>query len=234
MRVAVATLSHETNTFTTDQTTLADFETATGDRLLADFTAARSLPGIVERLREAGVDIQPTVGAATIPSGTVGAEAFEWMGTELVDRLDADLDGVCLDLHGSMFVVDEPDPEGAVLRDVRDVVGPDVPVVAALDMHATITDRMVRHLDGVAGYRTAPHTDVVETGQSKTQRDRIQNIKGIISDIEDEYDEGAPADVVIERAEEVGIDESKAEHEIDKLKQKGEVYEPRTDHIRTT
>src|SRR6056297_432180 len=64
--------------------------------------------------------------------------------------------------------------------------------------------------------------DVVETGQSKTQRDRIQNIKGIISDIENEYDEGAPADVVIERAEEVGIDESKAEHEIDKLKQKGE------------
>jgi replicative DNA helicase Mcm len=76
--------------------------------------------------------------------------------------------------------------------------------------------------------------DVVETGQSKTQRDRIQNIRGIISDIEDEYDEGAPIDVVVERAEEVGIEESKAEHEIEKLKQKGEVYEPRTDHLRTT
>jgi DNA replicative helicase MCM subunit Mcm2 (Cdc46/Mcm family) len=76
--------------------------------------------------------------------------------------------------------------------------------------------------------------DVVETGQSKTQRDRIQNIRGIIADIEDEYDEGAPVDVVVDRAEEVGIDETKAEHEIEKLKQKGEVYEPRTDHLRTT
>jgi replicative DNA helicase Mcm len=76
--------------------------------------------------------------------------------------------------------------------------------------------------------------DVVETGTSKSQRDRIQNLKGIISDIEDEYDEGAPVDVVVERAEEVGIEESKAEHEIEKLKQKGEVYEPRTDHLRTT
>ncbi|WP_284006556.1 AAA family ATPase [Haloarcula pelagica] len=76
--------------------------------------------------------------------------------------------------------------------------------------------------------------DVVETGTSKSQRDRIQNIRGIIADIEDEYDEGAPVDVVVERAEEVGIDESKAEHEIEKLKQKGEVYEPRTDHLRTT
>ncbi|SFR86924.1 replicative DNA helicase Mcm [Halomicrobium zhouii] len=76
--------------------------------------------------------------------------------------------------------------------------------------------------------------DVVETGTSKTQRDRIQNIKGIINDIESEYDEGAPIDVVVERAEEVGVDQSKAEHEIEQLKQKGEVYEPRTDHLRTT
>ncbi|WP_449404939.1 LAGLIDADG family homing endonuclease [Halorhabdus tiamatea] len=76
--------------------------------------------------------------------------------------------------------------------------------------------------------------DVVETGTSKSQRDRIKNIRGIIADIEEEYDEGAPVDVVIERAEEVGMDASKAEHEIEKLKQQGEVYEPRTDHLRTT
>ncbi|WEL18562.1 Putative ATPase involved in replication control,Cdc46/Mcm family [Halorhabdus sp. SVX81] len=76
--------------------------------------------------------------------------------------------------------------------------------------------------------------DVVETGTSKSQRDRIKNIRGIIADIEEEYDEGAPVDVVIERAEEVGMEASKAEHEIEKLKQQGEVYEPRTDHLRTT
>ena len=76
--------------------------------------------------------------------------------------------------------------------------------------------------------------DVVETGTSKSQRDRIQNLRGIIADIEDEYDKGAPADVVIERAEEVGIESSKAEHEIEKLKQKGEVYEPEHGHLRTT
>ncbi|USZ66993.1 helix-turn-helix domain-containing protein [Halorussus salilacus] len=76
--------------------------------------------------------------------------------------------------------------------------------------------------------------DVVETGTSKTQRDRIKNIKQLIADIEDEYDEGAPIDVVLDRAEDIGMDHSKAEHEIDKLKQKGEVYEPSTDHLRTT
>ena len=76
--------------------------------------------------------------------------------------------------------------------------------------------------------------DVVETGTSKSQRDRIKNIKSLISQIEEEYDEGAPVDVVIERAEEEGMEASKAEHEIDKLKQQGEVYEPQNNHLRTT
>ncbi|WP_267641120.1 hypothetical protein [Haloarchaeobius amylolyticus] len=76
--------------------------------------------------------------------------------------------------------------------------------------------------------------DVIETGTSKSQRDRIKNLKQLISDIEEDYDEGAPVDVVLERADEIGMDRSKAEHEIEKLKQKGEVYEPRTDHLRTT
>ncbi|SEN67780.1 replicative DNA helicase Mcm [Halorientalis persicus] len=76
--------------------------------------------------------------------------------------------------------------------------------------------------------------DVIETGTSKSQRDRIKNLKTLIGDIEDEYDEGAPVERVLERAEEAGMERSKAEHEIDKLKQQGEVYEPRNDHLRTT
>ncbi|AUG49569.1 hypothetical protein BVU17_18525 (plasmid) [Haloarcula taiwanensis] len=74
--------------------------------------------------------------------------------------------------------------------------------------------------------------DVV--GGGGPQRERIQNIKGIIADLEDEFDGGAPVQQVIRHARRVGMDKPKAEHEIDKLKQKGEVYEPRTDHLRTT
>ncbi|WP_225333583.1 M81 family metallopeptidase [Halomicrobium urmianum] len=165
MRVATATVSHETNTFSNTATTLDDFEIATGEELLSSFDGARSLAGIVETLRTEGVEVVPTVGAATIPSGTITADAFDRIQTELIGRLDSDVDGVCLDLHGSMYVDGEPDPEGQLLASVREIVGPDVPVVAALDMHATITRRMVDALDGVAGYRTAPHTDVVETGE---------------------------------------------------------------------
>ncbi|WP_449271677.1 hypothetical protein [Halodesulfurarchaeum formicicum] len=76
--------------------------------------------------------------------------------------------------------------------------------------------------------------DVIETGQSKSQRDRIRTIRELIADIEADFDEGAPIDEVLARAEEVDMDRSKAEHEIEKLKQKGEVYEPTNEHLRTT
>jgi replicative DNA helicase Mcm len=76
--------------------------------------------------------------------------------------------------------------------------------------------------------------DVVETGTSKTQRDRIKNIRSIIGEIETEYEEGAPVEEVLKHAEDVGMERSKAEHEIEKLKQRGEVYEPNMDHLRTT
>jgi replicative DNA helicase Mcm len=76
--------------------------------------------------------------------------------------------------------------------------------------------------------------DVVETGTSKSQRDRVKNILDLVGEIEEEYDEGAPVDVVVERAEEQEIESSKAEHEIEQLKQKGEVYTPTKGHLRTT
>jgi len=76
--------------------------------------------------------------------------------------------------------------------------------------------------------------DVVETGQSKSQRDRIKNLKQLIADIEEEYEDGAPVEEVLERAEEINLDPSKAEEEIEKLRRKGEVYEPRANHLRTT
>ena len=76
--------------------------------------------------------------------------------------------------------------------------------------------------------------DIVETGTSKTQRDRIRTLKQLISEIEEEYDEGAPVDEVLDRLDEIGMERSTAEQEIENLKKKGEVYEPSLDHLRTT
>lgn len=69
----------------------------------------------------------------------------------------------------------------------------------------------------------------------KSQRDRIRSLEGLISELEADYDDGAPLSEVVSRAnDELGMSEKSVEHEIDKLSQKGKVYEPVTDHLRTT
>jgi len=76
--------------------------------------------------------------------------------------------------------------------------------------------------------------DMVEANTSKSQRDRIKGLKGLVAELEDEYDDGAPIDILEERAQDRGMNVGKIEHEVDKLKTKGEVYEPSDGYLRAT
>jgi replicative DNA helicase Mcm len=77
--------------------------------------------------------------------------------------------------------------------------------------------------------------DVIETGTSKTERDRIKNIKELIKEIASEQDEaGAPMEEILNRADEVDMDVSKAEREIEKLRREGEVYNPKDGGLKLT
>jgi DNA replicative helicase MCM subunit Mcm2 (Cdc46/Mcm family) len=77
--------------------------------------------------------------------------------------------------------------------------------------------------------------DIVETGTSKAQRDRTEDIKNLIKELEDEHEEGAPvSEAVSQVSKKFGLEKSKAEKEIENLRRKGEVYEPRADYLRTS
>jgi replicative DNA helicase Mcm len=70
---------------------------------------------------------------------------------------------------------------------------------------------------------------------AELSREEIESIKHLIAEMEEDYEEGAPVGEVLEAGTEMfDLSENRFEHEIDKLKQKGEVYEPSTDHLRTT
>lgn len=69
---------------------------------------------------------------------------------------------------------------------------------------------------------------------NREHRERIKNLKQLIADIEDDFEKGAPVHKVIGRASDIDLSESEIEDEIEELRQKGEVYEPRSDHLRTT
>jgi microcystin degradation protein MlrC len=75
------------------------------------------------------------------------------------------VDGVYFCAHGAAITTEEDDPEGVMFERIRDIVGPDVPIVATFDLHANVSDRMVDTIDAFIGYRTNPHLDMRERGE---------------------------------------------------------------------
>jgi microcystin degradation protein MlrC len=75
------------------------------------------------------------------------------------------IDAVLLALHGALVAECEPDVEGHLLQRVREYVGMKIPIVATLDLHANVTERMVKHADVLTLFHTAPHIDVMSTGK---------------------------------------------------------------------
>ena len=67
--------------------------------------------------------------------------------------------------------------------------------------------------------------DMIESGVSGSQRNRLQTIKKIISDLGGE-NEAVETQEIIEMAEEADISEEKAEEIINKMKSEGELFEP--------
>src|SRR5207248_450135 len=112
-------------------------------------------------------EIVGLVRLAAWPSGPATQETFVWLGQELIAALSQPLpvDAVLLALHGAMVAEGVPDVEGELLDAVRQIIGPAVPLVATLDLHANVTRRMVEAADTLVLYHTVPHLDVFETGQ---------------------------------------------------------------------
>jgi microcystin degradation protein MlrC len=173
-RIAVGGLHHETNTFAPQLATYERFAEADGwpalsrgEDLLAN-TAGINLPitGFVDAAHAAGHELVPLVWANAAPSGRTTEDAFERIVGWLLAGLRAALpvDAVFLDLHGAMVTEHLDDGEGELLRRLRQVTGPRVPVVAALDLHANVSAEMVAHSDALVAYRTYPHIDMAETG----------------------------------------------------------------------
>lgn len=169
MRIAIAAMMHETNTFTTKLTPLEDFRPVEGEAVYSSDYWMKEMPigGIVQVLRKEGVEILPIYFAGALPSGVVTSSAYQVIKEKIVSGIKAEaanLDGVCLALHGSMFVQDVTDPEGDLLSALRQQLPADLPIACALDMHGNITEAMVTNANILVGYRTAPHIDVVQTG----------------------------------------------------------------------
>ncbi|MEY4400816.1 MAG: hypothetical protein RL072_681 [Actinomycetota bacterium] len=119
---------------------------------LGGFLELRSLPDLT---------VIPLFHADLNPMGTITEEAFEVLVGRMLERLAAEgpWDVVLLALHGAAVAEHQPDADGEIIERVRRLVGPSVVVGVALDMHANVSERMVRNSTVINAYLTNPHVD---------------------------------------------------------------------------
>ena len=172
LRVAIGTIFTECNELGGMPITLDWFERyelLRGDAILR--LEAGVAGGMLQVLRAEGITPVPLLYAATCPGGPLTADCYQTLKAELLETLRTSLpvDGVLLPLHGAAAIDDVGDLEGDLLQAVRGVIGPDIPLVATLDLHAHVTAAMVRHADALIAWETYPHADSFSTGQRGAQ-----------------------------------------------------------------
>jgi len=157
-RIFVTGIHQESNSFNSLKSTYEDFIITKGGAL-------RQMPG-VKVLIDAGYEVVESIWARAVPGGTLKFDDYMRLVDEMLEPLINDtkgFDGVFLLLHGALDVEYIGSGETYVAARIREYVGPNIPISAALDMHANNMYTLAKACNIMYGYRTAPHIDVVET-----------------------------------------------------------------------
>ncbi|WP_256662779.1 M81 family metallopeptidase [Pseudomonas sp. AG1028] len=176
-KILVAGFQHETNTFAPSKARYENFERGEGfpqlcrgDDLLKLRDVNIPVGGFLRQAQALDFQIVPVIWAGASPSAHVEKDAYERIAGEIIEATRRQkVDAIYLDLHGAMVAEHTDDGEGTLLARLRAVTGDALPIVASLDLHANVTEAMLRHADALTAYRTYPHVDMADTGARAAQ-----------------------------------------------------------------
>ena len=175
MRLTVAQVFHETATFSSVPTTREVFTAREwhSGASVADFHRGNRtyIGGILARAQRLNLELSLAFSTSAYPSGTISRETLREIEHEFLTTIQdaGKSDGILLVLHGAGVTENQPDLEGHLLRKLRDQVGPDIPIIATLDLHANITEDMVTNATALLGVHLYPHTDMYERGEEAVE-----------------------------------------------------------------
>lgn len=172
MRVVIAMMKHETNTFSPVPTPLAAFAVGRpggvppeGEAAIAAFGGTNTgIAAYIDLAREAGAELAVATAGNAAPSGPVEDAAFEHFSERVCAAVRKGCDALFLDLHGAMVTESRDDGEGALIDRVR-AIAPDLPIAVSLDFHTNMSPAMLDGATVMTGYRTYPHIDMYETAE---------------------------------------------------------------------
>jgi microcystin degradation protein MlrC len=176
-RIAIAGLGIESSTFSPAQTEEEAFHAKTGDEIFSVYPFMHEDSTARQR-----AEWVPTLRGKSLPGGIVTREAYESLVGKTLSMLEASgpYDGLFFDIHGAMSVVGLGDPEGDLIKRIREVVGTETIISTCMDLHGNVSETLAAHTDLMTCYRMAPHEDAMESKQRAVENllDRIESGKG--------------------------------------------------------
>lgn len=191
MRVGIAGISHESNSFSSQPTTLERFKERgifRGEEIIAQYGDSHSkIAGYLAGAEQFGYTAVPLYVADARPMGPLTSDTFEALVSEMLEaiRSAGHLDGLFLYIHGAMVSQEYPDGEGEICARVSQLLGPDIPIMTTPDLHGNISQKMIDNTTATIVYRMNPHLDTRERGletaslMARTLRSEINPVQAL-------------------------------------------------------
>ncbi len=169
-RVLICGIVQESNSFNPTLATLEDFAEYgiyVGDEILvSDSNRGATIDGMLKILANEKITVVPAISMRSVSGGPLADDVVEWFLDKTISTIKQadELDGVLVSLHGATMSASSGDVCGDILERIRQAVGENVIISASFDLHANITEKIIKNADYISGYQTYPHLDHYEVG----------------------------------------------------------------------
>lgn len=170
MRIGIIAFLHESNTFSSQPTTIQSFREnllLSGEAIRSAMTDAdHEVGGFLEGLNAAGAEAVPLFAAQALPAGPIQSADFDALMLHLLNSIHSggSLDGLLIAAHGAAVSENQLDADGYWLSELRKELGKEFPIIGTIDSHANLSPLMVESCNALVASRSSPHQDQRERG----------------------------------------------------------------------
>ena len=177
MKVLIGFFTTESNANIRQKATLADYDLAWGEDCLRKNKVS-------DVFSQAGIEMIPALYANAAGAGVIERKAFEYIENNFLTAVREhlhELDGIYLHLHGASTVEGLGSGDHHILKKIRELTGPYLPIAVVCDPHGNLTQEYVEACTILRSYRESPHTDADETKRKVAQLlcDLLKNRRNI-------------------------------------------------------
>ena len=155
MKVLIGQFNTESNANIPYKNRITDYDVCFGAKVAEKMQ-------VKEVFEEEGVEVIPAIYAVAGAGGVLYKETFEYIEACMLKAVRThknEIDGIYLMLHGASEVEEIGSGDHHILKEIRKIVGPYLPIFVSCDPHGNLCKEYVEYTTLIRSYRESPHTD---------------------------------------------------------------------------